>query len=188
MEDRIQEVEADLTSSQKAALQMYEKNKVKIDQVLDEISEGLVELKDHAVNIGNEIDRQNKFLGELETAVEHTTDTIQRDRLQLRKKRKSAKIAHCGMYLVCTILILVVILIILNILRGAFTWIVCCIKSPKKLYENTNGNKNTLWIDFGLAKLCSGMEILEEFSDVTPILEDTIDGICKITYAPHCTF
>ena len=131
MEDRIQEVEADLTSSQKAALQMYEKNKVKIDQVLDEISEGLVELKDHAVNIGNEIDRQNKFLGELETAVEHTTDTIQRDRLQLRKKRKSAKIAHCGMYLVCTILILVVILIILNILRGAFTWIVCCIKSPK---------------------------------------------------------
>ena len=32
------------------------------------------------------------------------------------------------------------------------------------------------------------MEILEEFSDVTPILEDKIDGICKITYAPHCTF
>lgn len=121
VEDRIQEVEADLTASQKAALQMYEKNKVKIDQVLDEISEGLVELKDHAINIGNEIDRQNKFLGELETAVEHTTDTIQRDRLQLRKKRKGAKIAHCGMYMVCTILILVVILIILNILRGAFS-------------------------------------------------------------------
>lgn len=128
---------------------MYEKNKVKIDQVLDEISEGLVELKDHAVNIGNEIDRQNKFLGELETAVEHTTDTIQRDRLQLRKKRKSAKIAHCGMYLVCTILILVVILIILNILRGAFTWIVCCIKSPKNCIKILKEKKHTMdrfWI------------------------------------------
>ena len=30
------------------------------------------------------------------------------------------------------------------------------------------------------------MEILKEFSDVTPILESTIDGICKITYAPYC--
>ena len=125
VEDRIQEVESDLTASQKAALQMYEKNKVKIDQVLDELSEGLAELKDHAVNIGKEIDRQNNYLEELETAVEHTTDTIQRDRQQLRKKRKSAKIAHCGMYLVCTILILVVILIILNILRGAFSSPVC---------------------------------------------------------------
>ena len=30
------------------------------------------------------------------------------------------------------------------------------------------------------------MELLEEFSDITPILEPEIDGICKITYAPHC--
>lgn len=132
VEDRIQEVESDLTASQKAALQMYEKNKVKIDQVLDEISEGLTELKDHAINIGNEIDRQNIYLGELETAVEHTANTIGRDRLQLRRKRKGAKIAHCGMYLVCIILILVVILMILNILRGAFASLVCFLHEKKR--------------------------------------------------------
>ena len=122
VEDSMLEVESDLTEQQKASLQMYEKNKVELDKMLDQISEGLTELKDHALLIGNEIDRQNEYLHELENAMDNTTETIARDRERLKQHRKRETIRHCGVYLFCIILILVVVIIILGILRRAFSY------------------------------------------------------------------
>lgn len=45
IEETLQEVECDLTDNQKASLVMYEQNRMKIDQMLDKMSEGLSELK-----------------------------------------------------------------------------------------------------------------------------------------------
>lgn len=45
MEETLQEVECDLTENQKASLLVYQQNRMKIDQMLDRMSEGLSDLK-----------------------------------------------------------------------------------------------------------------------------------------------
>lgn len=70
--------------------------------------------------MGNEIEMQNEVIHELGDTIDHTTDTIQRDRMTLQRHSKKKHITHCGAYLFFTILILIVLIVILNILRNAF--------------------------------------------------------------------
>lgn len=129
VEEAIQEVEADLTEHQKASLQIYEKNRLEIDTLLDSMSEGLSELKvcsanpcnlqNQAVLMGDEIEKQNQMLRELDDAVDDAANTIQQERQTLQRHTKQRNM-NCSMYLCCTILILIVVIVILNILRTAF--------------------------------------------------------------------
>lgn len=70
--------------------------------------------------MGNEIAIQNEVIHELGDTIDHTTDTIQRDRMTLQRHSKKKRVTHCGAYLFFTILILIVVIVILNILRNAF--------------------------------------------------------------------
>lgn len=71
--------------------------------------------------MGDEIEKQNRMLNELDSAVDHATNTIQEERETLQRHTKT-KNKNCSMYMCCTILILVVIIVILNILRSAFSY------------------------------------------------------------------
>lgn len=86
--------------------------------------------------MGDEIEKQNRMLNELDTAVDHTANTIQEERETLQRHTKK-KNKNCSMYMCCIILILIVIIVILNILRSAFSYSVfitnkSCIKGNQR--------------------------------------------------------
>ncbi|KAB2065768.1 hypothetical protein E1A91_A09G115500v1 [Gossypium mustelinum] len=65
--------------------QEYEMRKMKQDEGLDVISEGLDTLKNIALDMNEEIDRQVPLMDEIETKVDKTTSDIRKNNVRLKK-------------------------------------------------------------------------------------------------------
>ncbi|KAB2012831.1 hypothetical protein ES319_D09G116900v1 [Gossypium barbadense] len=65
--------------------QEYEMRKMKQDEGLDVISEGLDTLKNLALDMNEEIDRQVPLMDEIETKVDKTTSDIRKNNVRLKK-------------------------------------------------------------------------------------------------------
>lgn len=75
--------------------------------------------------MGDEIEKQNQILHELDNAVDMTTDHIRTNRETLQRHSRKKTNKNCGMYLCCVSLILLMVIVILNLLRSAFHYPVC---------------------------------------------------------------
>ena len=71
--------------------------------------------------IGDEIEKQNRILEELDSAVDETANTITQNRRRLQQHTIKYKNKNCTLYMICVILILLVIIFILNVMKGAFS-------------------------------------------------------------------
>ncbi|XP_052476634.1 syntaxin-72 isoform X2 [Gossypium raimondii] len=74
--------------------QEYEMRKMKQDEGLDVISEGLDTLKNIALDMNEEIDRQVPLMDEIETKVDKTTSDIRKNNVRLKKTITQPKFLH----------------------------------------------------------------------------------------------
>ncbi|XVE79068.1 hypothetical protein DITRI_Ditri14bG0028100 [Diplodiscus trichospermus] len=98
--------------------QEYEMRKMKQDEGLDIISEGLDTLKNIALDMNEEMDRQVPLMDEIETKVDKTTSDIRRTNVRLKKtvtEIRSSRNFCIDIILMCVIL--GIVSYIYNILR-----------------------------------------------------------------------
>ena len=76
--------------------------------------------------MGDEIEKQNRLMQQLEEVVEDTEEHIRGNRETLERNSRKRSNKHFGMYLCCIITILIVVIIILNLLRGIFSPFLVC--------------------------------------------------------------
>ncbi|XVF04916.1 hypothetical protein REPUB_Repub05bG0126000 [Reevesia pubescens] len=87
--------------------QEYEMRKMKQDEGLDMISEGLDTLKNIALDMNEEMDRQVPLMDEIDTKVDKTTSDIQRTNVRLKKtitEMRSSRNFCIDIILLCVIL------------------------------------------------------------------------------------
>lgn len=76
--------------------------------------------------MGDEIEKQNRLMQQLEEVVEDTEEHIRGNHETLERNRRKQSNKHFGMYMCCIITILMVVIIILNLLRGIFSPFLVC--------------------------------------------------------------
>ena len=81
----------DLTDAQQQGLLQIEQNQQEVNQILEMISSGIDDLQGMAQGMNDEIQKQNKMLDEVETAVDKTNEHMKKTQEKMHETLKKTR-------------------------------------------------------------------------------------------------
>lgn len=113
-------IEHEMTENQRQQLALIERNEHEIDLLLDDMSLGVSELKDHAMAIEDEVTLQNTIIDQLSVSVENTQTHLVNASQTVRKHNRRGHInAQFCVYMCCIIVVFILLTIILSVVTRA---------------------------------------------------------------------
>lgn len=115
---RREEVEEALTDGHEAKLQEFKEREGRQDELLDRIGEGVLELKELALAMGDEVNKQGMILGEIENKVDKAQGHLDTVNSKLKRQLQEARSADkLCMDIVCCLLLVGIITVVYNMVR-----------------------------------------------------------------------